>query len=132
MKQDEVKAANGLRWFLYDGDHVFAGMGLAGTEMSVCNVESVGSGFVTLGLSGGSMRVHESLTPAEARRLAHALMLCAEDVELRSRIEVERVSPPISDRRFDWRATFKDYDEGDPMGYGHSREEAIENLIEAL
>ena len=38
--------------------------------------------------------------------------------------------PPISDRRYDWDAIREDYDEGDPIGYGATKQEAIDNLIE--
>jgi hypothetical protein len=37
---------------------------------------------------------------------------------------------PIPDRNFDWAATRKWYDAGDPIGYGRTEEEAIADLIE--
>ena len=40
------------------------------------------------------------------------------------------VYPPIPDRRFDWCATFSDYDEGSPVGYGATEQAAIDDLHE--
>ena len=45
------------------------------------------------------------------------------------RIVTEFVHPPIPVRCYDWRATFEDYDAGDLMGYGPTKEEAIADLI---
>jgi hypothetical protein len=39
------------------------------------------------------------------------------------------VCPPIPDRRFDWQATFDDYEGGDPIGFGRTEDEAIEDLV---
>lgn len=36
---------------------------------------------------------------------------------------------PIPDRRFDWEAIREDYNEGDPIGYGITKREAIEDLL---
>ena len=38
--------------------------------------------------------------------------------------------PPIPDRKHDWYATRENWDEGDPIGYGSTEQEAIDNLIE--
>lgn len=52
------------------------------------------------------------------------------------KINTEYMFPPIPDRRFDWVATFDDYD-GAPdsanrghIGYGRTEAEAIADLIE--
>jgi hypothetical protein len=45
------------------------------------------------------------------------------------RIVTEHIYPPIPNRNFDWRATFEGYDEGEPMGYGPTKEAAIADLI---
>lgn len=45
------------------------------------------------------------------------------------RIVTEHVYPPIPARYYDWRATFDDYEPGDLMGYGPTKEAAIANLI---
>jgi hypothetical protein len=44
-------------------------------------------------------------------------------------IEINFVYPPIPDRQFDWCATRKGYDEGDPMGYGRTPIAALAELI---
>jgi hypothetical protein len=49
---------------------------------------------------------------------------------LKARVRTEHVFPPIPDRSHDWRATFDDYEPGDPMGYGPTESAAINNLIE--
>ena len=36
--------------------------------------------------------------------------------------------PPIPIRKYDWSAIWSDYDEGDPIGYGSTEEEAMEDL----
>jgi hypothetical protein len=45
-------------------------------------------------------------------------------------IETTHIYPPIPIRNFDWEATRSDYDEGDPIGYGKTEDEAIQNLLE--
>lgn len=37
---------------------------------------------------------------------------------------------PIPVRDSDWQATFEGYDEGDPVGYGPTKQEAIDDLRE--
>ena len=37
---------------------------------------------------------------------------------------------PIPIRRFDWTATFEGYEPGDPIGYGETEEQAINDLKE--
>jgi hypothetical protein len=37
--------------------------------------------------------------------------------------------PPVPSRAFDWNAVVGDYDEGDPVGYGATEQEAIDDLI---
>jgi len=39
------------------------------------------------------------------------------------------VNPPIPVRDFDWSATHDGYDEGDPIGWGRTEAQAIDNLI---
>lgn len=38
---------------------------------------------------------------------------------------------PIPTGNFDWCATFENYDEGDPVGYGATEQDAITDLLEA-
>ena len=45
-------------------------------------------------------------------------------------ILVEYVNPPIPDRRFDYCATWDDYEPGDAQGWGRTESEAISNLTE--
>ena len=40
------------------------------------------------------------------------------------------INPPIPSRNFDWEAVGDNYDEGDPIGYGATEQEAIDNLEE--
>ena len=44
------------------------------------------------------------------------------------KVNTEFVNPPIYSRDFDWSATHDDYDEGDPIGWGRTEEEAISDL----
>jgi len=44
-------------------------------------------------------------------------------------IVTQRLTPPIPVRCCDWTATYADYDLGDPIGYGATEEEAINDLI---
>lgn len=50
------------------------------------------------------------------------------------KINTSYVYPPIPDRRFDWCATFDDYDGApdagfQPVGYGHTEQDAIHDLL---
>ncbi|MEJ0017491.1 MAG: hypothetical protein WDN25_13190 [Acetobacteraceae bacterium] len=47
-------------------------------------------------------------------------------------IVTEHVYPPIPIRQFDWRATFKEWDLGDPMGEGPTEFAAIVDLLEQV
>ena len=47
-----------------------------------------------------------------------------------NKVNTELVNPPIPCRDFDWSATFDGYDEGDPIGWGRTEEEAIAALKE--
>lgn len=47
-------------------------------------------------------------------------------------IIVEYVHPPIPFRGHDYCASLDNYDGGDPLGWGETREEAIADLIEQL
>jgi hypothetical protein len=44
------------------------------------------------------------------------------------KVNTEFVNPPIYSRDFDWSATHESYDDGDPMGWGRTEEEAISDL----
>ena len=44
-------------------------------------------------------------------------------------IITRKINPPIPSRKFDWEATKSNYDEGDPIGYGETEIEAIQDLI---
>jgi hypothetical protein len=46
------------------------------------------------------------------------------------KIITTHISPPIPIRNYDWEAVFEDYDEGGPIGYGETEQEAISDLIE--
>jgi len=46
------------------------------------------------------------------------------------KVNTEFVNPPIYSRDFDWSATGDGYDEGDPVGWGRTEEEAIAALKE--
>jgi hypothetical protein len=48
----------------------------------------------------------------------------------RDSIVTEFVNPPILSRDFDWSAKRDGYDEGDPIGWGRTEEEAIADLEE--
>jgi hypothetical protein len=39
------------------------------------------------------------------------------------------VYPPIPIRRYDWSAVREGYDEGDPVGWGATEQEAINELL---
>lgn len=45
-------------------------------------------------------------------------------------IQVDNIQPPIPSRQYDWRACRRDYNEGDPIGYGPDWEAAIEDLLD--
>lgn len=47
-------------------------------------------------------------------------------------IRVDFIYPPIPDRRYDYQATFADYDEGDPIGHGPTEQAAIDDLHEEV
>lgn len=57
------------------------------------------------------------------------------------KINTEFVYPPIPIRNFDWCATFDDYDcdcdqdgyfSHDPVGYGRTKQDAIDDLLEQV
>jgi hypothetical protein len=37
--------------------------------------------------------------------------------------------PPIPHRQFDWTAIYDNYDGGDPIGYGKTEQDAIDDLV---
>jgi len=43
-------------------------------------------------------------------------------------IQTQFVNPPISERKFDWSAVEQGYEPGDPIGYGETEQQAIDNL----
>lgn len=45
------------------------------------------------------------------------------------KVDTTYVHPPIPVRKFDWQATFEDYEPGCPMGSGHTEQEAIDDLF---
>lgn len=47
-------------------------------------------------------------------------------------IHVKYDPPPIPVRCFDWSAVTDDYEPGMPIGWGYTREQAIEDLQEQL
>ena len=49
---------------------------------------------------------------------------------MKDNIQTDYISPPIPTTKYDWRATFTDYDIGDPIGYGATEQEAIADLLE--
>ena len=49
-----------------------------------------------------------------------------------SRIETHYFAKPIPDRSYDWSATTANYEPGDPIGYGETEQDAIEDLLEQL
>lgn len=46
------------------------------------------------------------------------------------KIVTENIYPPIPDRRFDWLATYDNYEPGSPQGWGRTELEAISDLID--
>jgi hypothetical protein len=46
------------------------------------------------------------------------------------KIVTENIRPPVPSRRWDWVAYFDNYDDGDPIAYGATEDEAIVNLME--
>ncbi|MFZ5783946.1 MAG: hypothetical protein ACOY4R_27425 [Pseudomonadota bacterium] len=48
------------------------------------------------------------------------------------RIITRHEPPPIPVRGFDWRALPADYDLGDPIGWGATEQEAIDDLREKM
>ena len=46
------------------------------------------------------------------------------------KVQTTHVFPPIPLRNFDWRASFADGDEGDPVGWGVTEKDALQDLYE--
>ena len=44
-------------------------------------------------------------------------------------IETQHINPPIPNRSWDWCATFKGYEPGEPIGYGPTEQQAIDDLL---
>ena len=62
-------------------------------------------------------------------------MTDTEELEINGEIVIIRVHydpPPIPIRKFDYRAVEDDYDYDRPIGYGQTRQEAIDDLKELL
>lgn len=49
---------------------------------------------------------------------------------MKSKIIITHEFPPIPDRKYDWSAFREDYEEGHLIGYGITKLEAINNLLE--
>ena len=47
-----------------------------------------------------------------------------------SKIITKAIYPPIPDNNHDWEAYYEDWDIGDPIGYGKTEQEAINDLKE--
>ena len=43
-------------------------------------------------------------------------------------VQTAYINPPIPSRAFDWQATHEGYEPGEPIGYGATEQEAIEDL----
>ena len=50
-------------------------------------------------------------------------------LNISDRIVAEFINPPIPIRNYDWEACRDNYDEGDIIGYGKTKEEAINDLL---
>ena len=48
------------------------------------------------------------------------------------KIITEFVYPPIPNRNFDWSAVTDNYEPNDPIGYGKTEREAINDLLDLL
>ncbi len=46
------------------------------------------------------------------------------------RITTSNIFPPIPTRKFDWCATFEDYEPGGPQGFGPTEQDAIDDLMQ--
>lgn len=46
--------------------------------------------------------------------------------------QTTHICPPIPSRDFDWCAINDGYESGDPIGYGRTQQEAIDNLLEMI
>jgi hypothetical protein len=46
----------------------------------------------------------------------------------RRRVVVDLLAPPVPDGRWDWRATWADYEPGDPQGFGATYEAALNDF----
>ena len=44
-------------------------------------------------------------------------------------IETQHLNPPIPNRSWDWCAFFKGYEPGEPIGYGPTEQQAIDDLL---
>lgn len=47
-----------------------------------------------------------------------------------AKIRTDYWAKPMPVRQFDWSAVFDSYDDGDPVGYGATEQEAINDLLE--
>jgi hypothetical protein len=48
------------------------------------------------------------------------------------RIVIEHIKPPVPSTKYDYRATFADYDEGDPLGHGPTPQSAVGDLLDQV
>ena len=47
-------------------------------------------------------------------------------------IKTSQTANPTPNRSWDWQATSKDYDGGDPIGFGGTPDQAVEDLLDSL
>lgn len=47
-------------------------------------------------------------------------------------IETSQTANPTPNRSWDWQATGKDYEGGDPIGFGATPEQAVEDLLDSM
>lgn len=48
---------------------------------------------------------------------------------MNSSIQTQFVYPPIESREYDWQAILTGYEPGDPIGYGRTEQNAIDDLL---
>ena len=51
-------------------------------------------------------------------------------VDMKREIETRHIYPPIPARQYDWEAIREGWDIGEPIGYGATEQEAINDLLE--
>ena len=68
----------------------------------------------------------------DGRYVTQGMQVCAAVAEAldQDAIITEYVCPPIPVHDMDWQATRKGYDEGDPIGRGSTKQDAINDLLD--